>query len=450
MKGSNKIPITYRLVKYWVTFVQNKLYYKKVYNLHTENIPPKGTSLVVVSNHQNSLNDALAIVLSIDLRRPRFLARADIFKKPIAAKFLNYFGLLPVYRQFDGMDNVKKNLHIFDAVEDIINQGNTLVLYPEAGHQVRHFLGRFFLSYTRIAFGAAERSNFEKEIFILPCANHYSDYFKWREELIIAYGTPVSIKPYYELYKEQPRQAQMQVNEIIKTQIESLMLNVKDEENYEAIYFLLQTYGIKYTRHNGRNPDKLPEKLSMDQQLVAILDTKYAENPMQIKDLYQRVLVYKNKLNELKINNKTLDKPVGIATLITRMIFFILGFPFFLMGYLHHVIQYNIPRLINRKVEDTMMHASINIGLSILTFPFLYLLFFVLALVFTHSFIISFIYVISLPLFGLIAWNYRKAFFEFLKKWRFYTLLKLKNEELIEVLKLRDDIYKQMNLLTKT
>jgi len=451
MKVSKKIPLGYKLVRLWVIFFHNNIYYKKVYNLHTENIPPKGTPLVVVSNHQNSLNDALGIVLSFDVRRPHFLARADIFKKSFIAKFLYYFGLLPVYRQRDGMENVKNNLHVFDTVEDIVHQGDTIVLYPEAGHQERHFLGRFFLSYTRIAFAAAERSNFEKEIFILPCANHYNDYFNWREELVINYGTPVSIKPFYELYKEQPRQAQIQVNEIVQAQIESLMLNIKDEENYEAVYFLLQTYGRKYSLHNGYNPDKLSEKLVMEQQLVSLLETEYQQHPEQTQDLYQRCLAYKTKLKELQISDATLNKPLSIVGLTFRFLAFVLGFPFFLHGFLHHIIQYIIPRFINKKVEDKMMHASINIGVSaIVTFPLFYLLFFVLSLVFTHCFLVSFVYVMTLPLFGIIAWNYRKAFFDFMKRWRYYSLLKSNNEELIEVLTLRDAIYKQMNLIAKT
>ena len=135
-------------------------------------------------------------------------------------------------------------------------------------HQDRHFLGRFYLSYTRLAFCAAERSGFEKEIFILPSANHYSDYYHIQEDVMQVYGTPISLKPYYELYKEQAREAQMQVNDIVRAQVDSLMLNIEDKENYEAIYFLLNTYGRKFARDQKVDPCKLPEKLKSDQKLV--------------------------------------------------------------------------------------------------------------------------------------------------------------------------------------
>ena len=278
MKEKDKIPTFYKILKIWANIYHEKLFYRKTYYLNTENIPPAGTPLIIVCNHQNSLNDAMGIVISLDLRYPHFLARADIFKRPFIAKVLRFFGLLPVYRQHDGMANVKINLAIFENVVNYIKRGNTLAMYPEAGHQDKHYLGKFFLSYTRLAFDTAVSSNFEKEVFILPCANHYTDYFGWREEMMMTYGKPLSIKPYYESYKTQPRQVQEKVNEIIRAEIESMMLNITDLENYDAIYFLLQTYGKKFAVKNNLNPNKLPQKLTADQKLVALLQTASDNN----------------------------------------------------------------------------------------------------------------------------------------------------------------------------
>ena len=166
MKEKDKIPTFYKILKIWANIYHEKLFYRKTYYLNTENIPPAGTPLIIVCNHQNSLNDAMGIVISLDLRYPHFLARADIFKRPFIAKVLRFFGLLPVYRQHDGMANVKINLAIFENVVNYIKRGNTLAMYPEAGHQDKHYLGKFFLSYTRLAFDTAVSSNFEKEVFI--------------------------------------------------------------------------------------------------------------------------------------------------------------------------------------------------------------------------------------------------------------------------------------------
>ncbi len=445
MKEKNKIPVLYKILKIWANIFHNKLYYKKVYYLNTENIPSDGTPLVIVSNHQNSLNDAMGIVISLDLRRPRFLARADIFKKPLIAKFLRFFGLLPVYRQRDGMSNVKNNLEVFDSIIDFIDKGYTIALYPEAGHQDKHFLGKFFLSYTRLAFKAAERSNFEKEVFILPCANHYSDYFGWREEMMMIYGKPLSIKPYYELYKTQARKVQEKVNEIIREQIESMLLNITDVENYEAIYFLLSTYGKKFAIKNNLNPNKLPQKLTADKKLVALLQTAANNNREQTNQLYALTTEYINELKEIKLSDNVFDKPLNFSSLFGLTTLYILGFPFFLYGLIHHIIQYIIPIIIIKKmVTDIMMHSSIKLGVSFFIMPLFYILFFIISLFFVHP-LLSLLYLFTLPFFGIFAWNYRKSFLNFRKRYRFYKLVISKSKKLEHLLSIREKLYETTN-----
>lgn len=444
----NKVPFIYKMLYFVTKLVVDFLYYRKTYYVNTKNIPSNGTPLIVVSNHQNSLNDALAILYSTDIRRLRFLARADVFKHPIASKVLYFFGLLPVFRQRDGMENVKNNLNVFAEIENLIIQGNSIALFPEAMHQDRHFLGRFYLSYTRLAFGAAERSGFEKEIFILPSANHYSDYYHIQEDVMQVYGTPISLKPYYELYKEQAREAQMQVNDIVRAQVDSLMLNIEDEENYEAIYFLLNTYGRKFARDQKVDPCKLPEKLKSDQKLVRLLKQVYAQNPAQLKELYAKALKYQKELNELKITDDMVERRVSFTQLISPVFAFILTFPLFVYGFLHHVIPYNIPKLLTRKIKDRLLHPSVFVGLNaLILIPLLYIIYFIMCLVISKSLIIAFIYLVTLPLFARFALYYRKHFFYFMKKIRLYKYGKKCYEKLDRARHLRFDIFQSVDML---
>jgi 1-acyl-sn-glycerol-3-phosphate acyltransferase len=448
MKQRQRIPLLYKILYFITKFNIDFLYYRKTYYLNTKNIPSSDTPLIIVSNHQNSLNDAMAILYSMKIRRPHFMARADVFKNPFAAKFLSFAGVLPVYRQRDGMENVKQNLSVFSNIEAFISRGNTVVLYPEAMHQDRHFLGRFYLSYTRLAFGAAEDSNFEKEVFILPSANHYSDYFHMQEDMLQIYGKPISLKPYYELYKVQPREAQMKVNDMVRAQVESLMLNIEDEENYDAIYFLLKTYGKKFAYDKHGNPNILPLKLKTDQALVAILKKAYVQREDFVKNLYADAFHYKKELEELKVEDGMINRTIRISKLLSSSIVLILTFPIFIYGLLHHIIPYHAPKLINRKIKDKLLHPSVFIGLNaLLLIPILYILYFVLCLVFTHSLLIAFIYLLTLPLSARLAWNYRKYFLRFLQKVRLYHYKRTMNPRFDRALFLRFGLYQSMDIL---
>ena len=83
-----------------------------------------------------------------------------------------------------------------------------------------------------MAFNAAARDDFKKEIFILPSCNHYEDYFRIRTDLLIKYGTPIPISPFYDLYKTKPLTAQREVNKLVREQIYTHILKIKVHKYY--------------------------------------------------------------------------------------------------------------------------------------------------------------------------------------------------------------------------
>ncbi|MEZ4905061.1 MAG: 1-acyl-sn-glycerol-3-phosphate acyltransferase [Spirosomataceae bacterium] len=103
----------YSLLRIYVRFWHNVIFYRKV---EVKNFPsdlPANTPLLIVTNHQNTLMDALAVVLNVGKRQPYFLTRADLFKKDVVRKLLMSLKMLPVYRLRDGLDEMQQNDEIF-------------------------------------------------------------------------------------------------------------------------------------------------------------------------------------------------------------------------------------------------------------------------------------------------------------------------------------------------
>ena len=89
----------YHLFKAYVRFLHNKIFYKKTYQINTEAVPADGTPCLIVSNHQNCMNDPLGLVTSMTDRKLNVITRADVFMvSPVANKFLRSIGLLPAFR----------------------------------------------------------------------------------------------------------------------------------------------------------------------------------------------------------------------------------------------------------------------------------------------------------------------------------------------------------------
>ena len=99
----------------YLQFVNSGLYFKKEHVLGLENVPVNGTPTIIVSNHQNCLNDPLCVCLQLTDRRMNFLARANVFNIPIFNKALRAMGLLPAYRMgYEGLAHVRRNSETFE------------------------------------------------------------------------------------------------------------------------------------------------------------------------------------------------------------------------------------------------------------------------------------------------------------------------------------------------
>lgn len=345
-----KRTLSYRMVKEYFRFIINGLYYRKFYSIDSQNIPADGTPVLIVSDHQFCLNDALGVLLAVNDRKMHFIARANAFDiHPLFAKFMLWAGVLPAFRMMhEGEESLGNNRSTFQLTEQNLLDGRSILIYPEAGHQTRHWLGTFASGYTRMAFEAAEKSGFEKEIFILPSCNHYSHYFGMRNDMLIRFGTPISIKPWYELYMTRPRTAQREVNQRVREQISSMMLDIRDLDHYDDIDFLRQgQFGKDFARSLGKDPDVLPEKLEADKELVARLADRQ-ETFDDVRELRQAMAAHGMTDREFRHRPRPLLKFLLLALLL----------PLAIVGVWPAIPTWLISEHFSNRMEDRMFQGS--------------------------------------------------------------------------------------------
>lgn len=409
VEGVEKPGCLYWMFKAYVGFLHDKIYYKKTYKENAEVIPADGTPLLIVSNHQNCLNDPLGLIFSFRDRKPYVITRADVFAvSPVADKFLRYIGLLPAFRlDYEGEGALDKNTATFQVSEQSIVDGKTVIMYPEAGHQDKRWLGNFSFGYTKMAFEAAEMANFEKDVKILPACNHYSHYFGMRNRILIKFGTPISLQPYYELYKTKPRTAQREVNKLVREQISNLMLDVRDLENYDAIDFIRTTYGVDYAKQQGVDPDDLPKRLMTDKELVAKLDAAKESDEKGIKKIYQQARILKQGIDKMGITDEHLKKDVNPIVLGFKLMFLLMLLPLWIFSWWPSMLVYWIPMSIFKaKMKDLMFEGTLLFGSAALfTLP-LFSLITLLVVGLNSGWLSALIYVALFPLLMLFCWKY--------------------------------------------
>ena len=438
----------YHMFKAYVRFLHDKIYYKETYVVNPGAVPAEGIPCLIASNHQNCMNDPLGLVTSFHDRKLHVITRADVFMvSPVADKFLRAIGLLPAFRlDYEGEGALGKNAETFRASEQALIDGKTLLMYPEAGHQDKRWLGTFSFGYTKMAFEAAELGNFEKEVFILPACNHYSHYFGMRNRMLVKFGTPISLQPYYELYKTKPRTAQREVNKLVREQISGLMLDIRDLDNYDAIDFIRTTYGIDYAKKHGIDPDDLPNRLLSDKNLVARLDEAYKSEDTYLQatvaSAYEIARVVRKGIDDLGITEAHLRYSVNPIALGFQLLMLLILLPLWIFSWWPSMLVYWIPMSIFKaKMKDPMFEGTLLFGSAALfTLP-LFSLITLLVTGFCSGWVPALIYVALFPFLLLFCWKYAM-----LGKKTLQTLKCLVKPSSVDKLKrMRKDMYAFLN-----
>lgn len=369
MGEKERISLGYKLVKAYFRFVINGLYYRRYYSVDAENIPAEGTPVLVVSDHQNCLNDALGVLLAVNDRKVRFIARADAFTiHPLFKKFILWVGLLPAFRMmYQGEEQLSRNQETFRLSEQNLLNGHTITIFPEAGHQSRHWLGFFSSGYLRMAFQAAKMSGFEKEIFVLPSCNHYSNFHGLRNDMLVRFGKPVSLKPYYALFQTRPRTAMREVNHLVRSRIRELMLNITDLAHYDDIDYLRQSrFGSDFARFIGKNPELLPEKLDADRELVARI---------QKEDIpFEEVRSLREAIGQMRLEDRQFDARPSLPGVLAQALLLLVSAPLALLALWPSLLSWVIPQHFMRKMNDNMFEGTFLLAINaLLIFPISFL-----------------------------------------------------------------------------
>src|SRR5450759_1753161 len=183
----------YEIIRSYVRFAF-WLSHKKIVVTGRHHIP-KGKPIIFAPNHQNALMDPLAIACTNPYQTV-WLARADLFKSKIAQSILKYLKLLPVYRIRDGKDNLSNNEHIFNQVIHILENKQTIALFPEAAHSGKRQMLPHKKAIPRIALEAEDKNDFSLDLQIVPVGIYYNHYWKFNRSVIVQYGRPVRVDDY--------------------------------------------------------------------------------------------------------------------------------------------------------------------------------------------------------------------------------------------------------------
>lgn len=252
-----------------------------------ENMPKDG-AVILAPNHCNTLMDPLAL-LSVMRKRIVFVARADIFKSRIAAKFLTFLKIMPIVRRRDGIRNVIQTDDTIKKSMEVLYNHVPFCILPEGTHRTMHSLLPIGKGIARIAIGADAQMPGEN-VYIVPVGLEYGDYFRYRSTLRIELGKPINVTSIVsEMAGGHDLELYNKLRSLTGQGIKDNIVYIPDDENYEAVWTLARIASGKVSDYNPQG------RWVANRNAVAKLRDLAEKEPEKASSLFGKALAFNER-----------------------------------------------------------------------------------------------------------------------------------------------------------
>jgi len=235
--------MVYQIIRWWATLFL-RVYFRKTIIHGMEYIPPDGP-LIVASNHPSAFLEAS--ILGTVLKRPlHYLVRGDMFH-PRFKWLFDWTNQIPIYRQKDGISNLRKNASSFELTYQKLAEGDAVLIFPEAKTILEKRMRPIQRGTAHLAFGTLPYLKSGEELRILPVGVNFTEPRFPGTDVVIRFG-PSFVT---ERATREDREAIERFTDHLSDVLSPLIIQVADEA-YDKHYDALASV---YLKCMPSNPD---------------------------------------------------------------------------------------------------------------------------------------------------------------------------------------------------
>ena len=371
----------YAFLRYYVDLVL-KLSYRNIRYVNRERIPQDG-AVIYAPNHTNALMDAL-VILAMDRKAKVFVARADIFKKPLLAKIFAFLKIMPIMRLRDGVDEVKKNYETIEKAVDVLRDKVPFCIFPEGTHQAKYSSLPLSKGIFRIAFQAQELMP-DMPLYIVPVGMRYGSFFRFRSTVRVQVGEPINVQEFVNSHSENTPQEQMNIlRDILAERMKSSILYIPNDEDYDATYEICGAAVKRQVRGYGRNPfgrrfNRLDAHFEANKQIVKRIIEMKEKGPAKAAELLKlgKEAYEIRKAKRISIASISVKRP--ILSRILKTLFLIIALPYCLPVAMLTLPIKALCALIFTKLKDYAFRNSVRFLINLVVWPLLMIIYAIIA-----------------------------------------------------------------------
>ena len=395
----------YEILRQYVRFAF-WLTHKRIVINGRENIPV-GKPIIFAANHQNALMDPLALSCTNPLQT-LWLARADIFKNKLARPALKFMKMLPIYRIRDGKENLSNNEEVFNQVTQVLENRQSIALFPEAAHSGKRQMLVHRKAIPRIALEAEAKNDFTLELQIVPVGIYYDHYWNFNRTLVVQYGKPIGIDGYRERYAENGQNAMLSLRDEIREGLLPLTMQINSVEHYVVYEQIRMLAGEERTQSLTPGRQAVLEIFKYEQWLMERVELLEQKDSVKFEALITATTAFAGNCKNAGLTGEKLAEACHTTgtILILKVLFALVTLPLLAFGLLFSFLPYYLPRiLLRRKVKDPAFLSTFFFVPGLLIFPLFYLAESALLAWATHSLSMAGALFVTLPFAGKLAYN---------------------------------------------
>ncbi len=372
----------YEHLRYYVDLAV-KLSYRHIKYVGMERIPKDG-AVILAPNHTNALMDAL-VILAMDRSPKVFVARADIFKKPILAKIFRFLKIMPIMRMRDGVDEVKKNNETIEKAVDVLRDRVRFCIFPEGQHQTKFSAQPLAKGIFRIAFQAQELMP-DMPLYIVPVGMRYGNFFRFRSTLRVQIGEPINVRDFLASHTENSVAEQMNIiKEMLDERLKEAIFYIPNDEYYDATHEICAAVVKRRVRHMRQTAEWRKAK-AMDLYFEAnnatvAQVTKLREEKPEVaekllalgKEAYQmRMASGRISLSSVAVRNFTFSQ-------IMKYVVLLVSLPYSIPATILTLPMKLILAKLCKMFKDHAFHNSVRYLINIVVWPLLMIIYSIIA-----------------------------------------------------------------------
>ena len=358
--------MAYRVLA-WFLRVVTRVFFRQVEIAGLEHVPPDGPVLFA-GNHPNSLIDPILIITTCG-RKVHFAAKDSLFKGRIMRAVLRGLGAVPVARKDDhdgkprtapttperpAAERSSTNDAAFDAMFAVLGDGGAIGIFPEGLSHDESQLAKLKTGAARLAIGGATKN--QLPITIVPCGLTFIHPKRFRSRVLVQYGPPIVVQPGTSMDPDTVRKVTGDLDGAIRR----LTINAPDWDTVRALDVVRRLYQ--------------PQEISIEDrvELARRFNQYYASvaTDPRVVEIMSRVRVYQQKLDELGLTDRELQRDLSKIEISGRMLkhLFLVAFwlPLTVPGAPLHVPTVAFARIVGPRLtprKDVVATTKLVIGM---------------------------------------------------------------------------------------